>query len=263
MPFRNHMHAFWSKKSENELIDSVQIFLWSKGMCVTGHKSNGDLTAGIAYSYDQVYELKILENLILNEPLLADAALVKRICMSVSRHLMIPQTLINKENRTNFDEWIHALHYIEHDEDISTSHQKEIGADFIYPKKKVVKDILRQYFPERSYKFYIAPTSLLQENQKDCVCILFLGNNCSLTFYKNNKVIHYTIIDWENAEDVYSRVVQIAELMGIELGELQWKLGGITSDMEDIQDRISSYLPSEQIQFLSPESTFKAFCLCE
>lgn len=263
MSIKNQVQSFWKFDHEHGQINSVQVFLWAKGLCITGHDSEGNLLAGVAYSYDQVYELKVLENLILNEPLLADATLVRHVCMSVSRHLVIPKPIMNEIGRDELDIWLRHIHNVEYDEELSTSHNQALDIGIIYPKKKIIRSILSQYFPERQSKFYVAPAELLGEKSEGGVIILLLDMHCSVTFYRKGQLEHFTIIDWIEGEDIFMAVHQIAESLNINPQNMDWRLGGVSRVFSHIDEALSSYISEAHYQVISPEATFKSFSLCE
>lgn len=255
------MHNFWRFNTKEAQYVSSHLYLWAKGICVTAHDEYGNLVSGQAYSYEQVYELRILENLILNEPLLSDPSVVKKIFMSVSRHIIYPQEL--EISRSDMDEWLLNTHYIEYDEDINTAHIDSLGVDVIYPKKKIIRSILQQYFPERQSKFFIAPKSLLQPEWDAYVFILMLDETCSITIYHNSLFIHHSIIDCQNVEDIIIQTNQILMSLHLELNDFQFRLGGIAKNIDDIKMTFETYFSEDKFQYLSPELTFKAFALCE
>lgn len=235
------LQPYWQLNAENKnlILDSVQIFLWAKGVCLSGHQRDGKLVAAKAYAFDQVYDLPALQQIIMSEPLLADATLVKQVWMAVSRNILFPQHIIDS---AEIDAWMKELYFVEHDEALATSHANDEGIDIVYPKKVMVRELLGQYFPNRTSKFLLAPKSLssqLQHHGK-AVVIIFLENLCSLTFFEQGKLMHNYIFEPQNPEDI---VIEIGNFWDLDaaIRSVEILVTGIEKNLAEKTNILSAY----------------------
>jgi len=261
MSFNKQLHSIWKFQKEDERYIKVHMYLWAKGLCITGHNGKGELVAGHAYAYDRVYELRTLENIILSEPLLADPGMVEKVFMSVSRHVMYPQQLA--WTRKDADDWLQRLHYIEFDEDIATAHDNTLGVDVVFPKKKTVRSILSQYFPERQSKFYIAPVHLLSDGETDVVMITLFEKQCTVTVYAHSQLQHHSVFEWMSVEDILIQIHTINEALQLDTEHQVYSLMGVCKDMTQVDETFKSYYSTDIYQKIEPEQFFKALSICE
>lgn len=234
---------FWQLNPNNSglVLDRVQLFLWAKGICVAGHNAEGKLIAARAYQSEEVYDPQLLEHVILNDPLLADADLVEKVWMGVSRNMIFPEAFANKEV---CDPWFEKFYFKEHDEELATSSAPDFGVKIIYPKKKQLRSMLGQYFPNRKSRFIIAPQKSLawfSSNSVYRVMVLMMGESCSLTFFEKEKFVHFSILTGANAEDIISYIgnywINLHHISEIELA-----VTGISARIETMYEGLSQYL---------------------
>lgn len=231
---------YWEINAENTglVLGQVQMFMWAKGICIAGHHQDGRLIAARAYATDTVYDWDSVEDIIMTEPLLADAQPIKRVWLAASRNMLIPQEWAD---RSVMDEWFQKLYFLEHDEELATSTHKDWNIKVIYPKKKAVRILMKQYFPEKLSRFLICPKQLLEGGrQKHQVAVLILENAYSLTFVKDGKLIHHHILDTENVTDIVSYIGNYwAAATPIE--EIELLVSGIHESLSDIQEELAQF----------------------
>lgn len=260
----HQLAPYWQLNSENKqlIVDRVQLFLWAKGICLAGHQQDGKLVAAKAYAFDKVYDLTSLNHIIMTEPLLADATLVKQVWMAVSRNIIYPQQVFERDS---IDTWIRNIHFIEHDEELATSHASDLGVDIIYPKKAMVRELFTQYFPNRTSKFLIAPTSIALQLPKTGkgVVVIFLENTCSLSFFDNQTFVHNYIFEPRTMEDI---VIEIGNYWqeDVAIRDIHIIATGISSHLDTHIAELSSYFDHVNIQDnIHTQYFLETLSLCE
>lgn len=238
-----NINPFWQINPKNTglVLEQVQLFLWAKGICVAGHDSEGKLLAARAYQSEEVYDPTLLEHVILNEPLLADAEPVRKVWMGVSRHLIFPESLTDIDT---CDPWFEKFYFQEHDEELATSSAPEHNIRIIYPKKKQLRSMLGQYFPNRKSRFVIAPKPTLDwfsQNSTYRMVVLMMGDCCSLTFFEKERLMHFVLLDLPAAEDIVSYAGNYwKNLPNIDIIEVA--VAGLSAQVESMQNQLGNYL---------------------
>lgn len=242
--------AYWQLNPENNglVLGQVQLFLWAKGICIAGHNQEGKLIAARAYHTEDVYDLEALENIILNEPLLADSIPVRKIWMAVSRSMIVPSVLMD---RVIIDAWIRELYFIEHDEELATSAAPDLDVSIVYPKKKLLRQLMTRYFPQRTSRFLISPHSLLKSFPGDAprsVVLMLLESTCSITFFESGRLVHHHIMELELVEDLIVYIGNYWNEIG-DVREISGLVSGVSSRLSSVQSELLSYMPQFQMDF--------------
>lgn len=238
-----NINPFWQINPENTglVLEQVQLFFWAKGICIAGHDHNGKLIAARAYQSEEVYDPKLLEYVILNEPLLADAEPVNKVWMGVSRHLIFPKSLTDKEV---CDPWFEKFFFKEHDEELATSTAPDHDVCFIYPKKIQLRSMLGQYFPNRKSRFAIAPKSTLawfSPKSTYRLVVLLMGDSCSLTFFEKERLMHFSLHDLPTAEDVIAYAGNYWKSLP-NINVIEVAVAGISAQVDSMQHQLGKYL---------------------
>ncbi len=241
-------HPYWhiQLETQNSVVDQVQMFLWAKGIAIAGHDSNGKLIAAKAFATDFFYDWEQVEEIMMNEPLLADPQTVQKNWITSSRNMLVPASW---KDRNKIDEWFKQLYFVEHDEALATAHHQDWQLKVIYPKKKALKDLTHQYFPERSTQFMICPKAWFQDlkGEKDYqVGILIFENTYCLTFVAKGQIVHFAVLAEENIPAVLSFIGNYWEgetnLQNIEL-----IIAGIHTKLSAIQQEFRTFVPRTNV----------------
>lgn len=249
-------------ESPDSVVDQVQMLLWAKGIVIAGHDSNGKLISAKAFVTDFYYDWEQVETIMMNEPLLADPQAVQKNRIASSRNMLVPESW---KDRNEMDEWFNKLYYVEHDEDLATANHSDWQLKVIYPKKKTLKALTHQYFPERSTQFMICPKTWFQDLKGDKhyqVGILIFENTYCLTFVANGQIVHFAVLAEENVPAVLSFIgnywEEEANLQNIEL-----LIAGIHPQLSAIQQEFRTYVPQTKAgQDIAPKEFLETILQC-
>lgn len=237
-------HPYWQIQEEipNSIVDQVQMFLWAKGIVIAGHDSNGKLIAAKAFVTDFIYDWEQVEAIMMNEPLLADPQTVQKNWIASSRNMLVPDAW---KDRNKIDDWFKQLYFVEHDEELATANHPDWQLKVIYPKKKTLKALTHQYFPERSTQFMICPKVWFQDLKGDKnyqVGILIFENTCCLTFVAKGQIVHFAVLAEENVPAVLSFIGNYWE-KETTLQNIELIIAGIHPKLAAVQQEFRSYVP--------------------
>lgn len=240
----NPLTPYWQSQGKDPSLDldNVQIYLWAKGICISGHDAAGRLIQARSYQSQDIYDIEALESIIMNEPMLADALVVKNVWMAVTRNMLIPSALFNREVA---DKWFEQLYFVEHDEVLATGSMKDLGIKVVFPKKEKVRKIFDQYFPNRTSRFFISPQSLLKycvHDKRYIVSLLFLENTCSITLFESQEMVFHKIQVVENAMDILVVINEYWEQSPWQ-AEVEILINGIVSDLNKWKEELAIYIP--------------------
>lgn len=256
---KDNTQPYWQCHGENQplTLHQVQVFLWAKGICIAGHDTHGKLINARAYTMDEKYDLERLEAIILNEPMLADAILVKKVWMAVSRNIVVPESLYD---RAEIDNWFKHLYFLEHDEVLATATAEDLKVKVVFPKKEKVRNIFTQYFPQRSSKFLICPSALLKYTNNDHqykAAIFFLEDTCSITLFESNQLVYNKIVYIDTAEDIITIIGNYWEQLR-DISQTEIIVSGVVTDLEKWQSELKAYFPNTNVN-----QTFNTYTFLE
>lgn len=235
---------YWNLSTDVEDISSVakvQLMLWSKGICIAGHTDEGKLVRAKAFATEDVYNMEVLREIVLNEPMLALPHTVRNIWIVKSRNILVP---IEFAVRQEMDIWIQQLYYIEPDEELVTYRMPEYGLYCVFPRKKEMSDMMKQYFPHKQTRFLIPPSCLLKYFSTDgwykCF-IIFMERTCSLTLFKQGKLKQNFIFKMDTVEEVVVKIAKFLEGRGTELNSVELIVTGVSKELVQWEQELSLY----------------------
>lgn len=229
----------WTYVAQENLSDLsyIHIIYWNDGMNLIGYDQNNNLVQVQHYEWQKNTTTEQLEELLLDDPLLGGAELVKKIWILSKENMIVPKQLFDPEATVN---WFKKLHFVDNNHHIEISHLSQPAG---YSLDLINKTHLETIFNNSNEAPLVGLYSCLLANfnhHQNNIVITCLGNQAVIYFYDNEKLqmIQLTHLDEAN---LIHLIHEIGNNMSLEQKDIKIQLQGYSEKIEEIEQFLQQY----------------------
>lgn len=222
----------WVYNTDGEALSemtNVQLLLWSRGLCISGHDNDGNTMIAKAYAFEKRMAEEVLNAVFMNEPLLAGPQPINKIWIAAQRSMMVPSALYQQELADN---WLKQVYFIEQDEDIIHHNISSPEAIALFPLKQNLSTALAQFFPEGKIKMFLNKNIDCGSNELPFNAhVVILGNTAMLTLEEKGKLLSQQLFEYETIDNITYKIALAAQERGYSQTETAVFISGVLADV--------------------------------
>ena len=234
-------------------IETIQLVLWEKGLCIAGFDAEGNVLTTKVYNANN-WNIGTAESIFINEPLVAGHQHITHIWIAEERNLIVPAILFEPDAASL---WLKQLHLVEEGETILHSKiERTLGAVVSFPVANRLIDMLYKYFGEGRISA-LSSALLCQEaaTTGDALDITILDQTALFSIYQNGKLLNHQVIDDFDSNNLVYTIASISTDNGMEQEQLKVNLSGLCIT-ESLALELKSFFPKISVPGSEQFSSF-------